>query len=101
MTVKIRTHINAFHELFSFIFFMKTRTSSWVSYACDEAPLGPECIVLQPESLLFFGVCEELPKDVAGAATVGVTEPTGVTMTEDESTDVDESNEFIDIVDLK
>jgi len=53
-----------------------------------------------PSPFCFFGVCEELPKDVAGVATVGVTEPTGVTMTEDESTDVDESNEFIDIVDL-
>ena len=32
--------------------------------------------------------------------TVGVTDPTGVAMTEGESADVAESNEFIEIVDL-
>ena len=43
-------------------------------------------------------------KDVAGivvGTVVGVTEPTGVDITVDESADAAESNEFIDIVDLK
>jgi hypothetical protein len=71
-----------------------------IRYAWEEDPLNADCIVLYPESLLFFGVCGDATKEGATVEMVGVIDPTGVIMADVESTEAAESKEFIDIVDL-